>query len=1549
VTTVTTASTTSGTTTEYVDQSPVISGIDDVTIEKNAGFAPLAGVTASDFEDGDLTSEVRYTGNVNPNAVGVYTLIYTVSDSYGNVTSVPRVVTVVLTDTQVPLLSGVGAITIYVGEEFDPLAGVQAVDTIDGEVEVVFEGVVDIWTPGTYEIAYSAEDTTGNEATATRIVTVTWGDFVFGDVETIDGSVFTTDGENLLYSAISGGFINESIAPFSYLKIVVTGAAVSAGDIGVSFNAAASSRQTIAITATSTSYEIIYVLTAPVVNGVFTIDTNGLSLDFQIEVSFAEIRDMVAPVLNLPSDEFGYPVGYDLATLQALLVAGATAVDAVDGNLTASITIDYADLDVNVVGMYDIVYSVEDAGGNVTTAIRTVTIGNMIDSGILTDPTFQNQGDAQWNEKSNNGEADITYNAGESIMNVEIISLGGWSSAAGAYYKQSSLTMETGVWYMMTFTVKTTIARQMMFRMGLALGGSPWYDDFDGISAGHTFNITTEWQTFNFYFTLDTLIGSDGSSLFGIELNLGNINYSNVGAGGITSFKDVYIYKLTTSYEAPTITQNVGADLPTKLTVGDALPDFAAYVTALDMSRQELVCTIDSSAVDMNVAGSYDVVYSATDNHDMTSSYTITFEVFTVETADTVGPVVTIKDGVPTTLDQFTNIEVNLTQLVDVVDAADGIITVTAAMVDDGGLNFNVAGIYTVTYTVYDASGNVTVFAQDVTIVDKEGPAINIANFTINFGDAFDPFVGLSVNDNVDGAIDVASVTVTGLDAFMTGGVASVEGTFEITYSVADALGNVATKIITVKVSAIIWNEAAAVSLLGTNDEGPTHSSVAYDAGEDAYLITAIDPNTDSWDHARMVWYFDAGTELVAGQTYKFAITVKATVATDLYFRIGSTLWVDPWIDNFDGGLETVAIGTEYVTYQVIFTVDKAMVNGTAKFQFMYGYLPTDAANTIYVKEFDLVGEALPEYVEVLDLIDANAFTGTAGNGITVGYDAGDAAVTISNIPVYTYDWNTGRVTFMIPNTDLEFGTDYRFAITMKALTATKVRFWIGTSLAADPWIDTFSDCKTDVNVTDAYQTYYVYFNVDKESFIVDGAFAKFEFSIGYLDDAANQLFVKDFAIEEVIPPHNLDVVLIDAFEYVDEAAFEVEWTHRYQVYPNASVNIPDDEHLTLDAEYNAMIFSLPESPNNGWTTAKVDQSLASFGATDEYKFLSFYITNNTNKTAATVWLYWSGGQNSYAITLPAIGESGWVTLDVTTSGHTVAQIIDFGLSFNNWTSSPVTESVTVYKVLLVKDVAELEYVDVVVRPNAVPVVAISDADLAALAGLTLEAGISIESLIPTLLGMISITDEEDGVITAIAGMITAAGLDLANPVMGSYMIQISTTDSKGGQSNILTIPLSIVTILNDFNGFADDVAFKANPTPVTALRAAGSSWGMANGALIKDGDNGYISISYGTGMNGLKVAINKADLIAAGATYIGVYFKTSSPLAAGTLIQNYGYTAGGANNELVRSSAISYIDEGTYLWIPVAAILDTHVVLSFQINVTSGTGTLTIDHLVIK
>lgn len=64
--------------------APVLSGVDDVTVEQDSEFEPLAGVSATDDVDGDVTDAVKVSGSVDAAKPGEYVLTYTVSDKAGN-------------------------------------------------------------------------------------------------------------------------------------------------------------------------------------------------------------------------------------------------------------------------------------------------------------------------------------------------------------------------------------------------------------------------------------------------------------------------------------------------------------------------------------------------------------------------------------------------------------------------------------------------------------------------------------------------------------------------------------------------------------------------------------------------------------------------------------------------------------------------------------------------------------------------------------------------------------------------------------------------------------------------------------------------------------------------------------------------------------------------------------------------------------------------------------------------------------------------------------------------------------------------------------------------------------------------------------------------------------------------------------------------------------------------------------------------------------------------------------------------------------------------
>ncbi len=84
------------------DNAPIIYGATKITIKKDmiSEFDvndTRFRVFAQDFEDGDLTKSITYTGNVDTSTIGDYIITYKVEDSHGNITSLD--VHVVVNDT----------------------------------------------------------------------------------------------------------------------------------------------------------------------------------------------------------------------------------------------------------------------------------------------------------------------------------------------------------------------------------------------------------------------------------------------------------------------------------------------------------------------------------------------------------------------------------------------------------------------------------------------------------------------------------------------------------------------------------------------------------------------------------------------------------------------------------------------------------------------------------------------------------------------------------------------------------------------------------------------------------------------------------------------------------------------------------------------------------------------------------------------------------------------------------------------------------------------------------------------------------------------------------------------------------------------------------------------------------------------------------------------------------------------------------------------------------------------------------------------------------
>ena len=124
------------------------------------------GYKAVDNHDGDLTDQVERQEIYGK-------VLYTVTDSSGNRTTVER--TIAYYDPLPPtiLLDGEKTIIQQLGKPYeDP--GFIALDNVDGEItdQVIIEGDVDIFSPNIYSVQYKVSDSHGNWSMALRTVEV---------------------------------------------------------------------------------------------------------------------------------------------------------------------------------------------------------------------------------------------------------------------------------------------------------------------------------------------------------------------------------------------------------------------------------------------------------------------------------------------------------------------------------------------------------------------------------------------------------------------------------------------------------------------------------------------------------------------------------------------------------------------------------------------------------------------------------------------------------------------------------------------------------------------------------------------------------------------------------------------------------------------------------------------------------------------------------------------------------------------------------------------------------------------------------------------------------------------------------------------------------------------------------------------------------------------------------------------------------------------------------------------------------------------------------
>ncbi|SCI95797.1 Internalin-A precursor [uncultured Clostridium sp.] len=341
----------------------------DKTIKVGEKFNPMEGVTATDKEDGNITNKIKVIEDtVNTNKVGTYKVVYEVTDSQG--AKVTKTITVNVKSNDKPVISGANNISIIEGTKFDPMKGVTATDTEDGNItkDIKITGKVDINKPGKYELTYTVTDKDGNTTIVKRIVIVNMKWVDINSVPKINASDKTIKvGEK--FNPMEGVTATDKEDGNITNKIKVIEDTVNTNKVG--------------------TYKVVYEVT----------DSQGAKVVKTITVN---VKSNDKPVIS-GANNISIIEGTKFDPMK-----GVTATDTEDGNITKDIKVT-GKVDINKPGKYELTYTVTDKDGNTTTVKRTVIVNQK--ESILNDAPILEL-------KTN----DATINSGEKVNLLDFVS-----------------------------------------------------------------------------------------------------------------------------------------------------------------------------------------------------------------------------------------------------------------------------------------------------------------------------------------------------------------------------------------------------------------------------------------------------------------------------------------------------------------------------------------------------------------------------------------------------------------------------------------------------------------------------------------------------------------------------------------------------------------------------------------------------------------------------------------------------------------------------------------------------------------------------------------------------------------------------------------------------------------------------------------------------------------------------------------------------------------------------------------------------------------------
>ena len=770
--------------------APVVTAPTDLIIEASSftSVVNIGTATALDNVDGVISLvSASFTG---PFPVGSTVIVWTATDSVGNVGTATQQITI--TDTTAPVVTAPAAVNMEANSltTVVNIGTATAIDNVDGVISVVSPSVSGPFPVGSTVVVWTATDSAGNIGTATQLVTVTDSiapvvaapaaiSMEANSLTTIVniGTASAIDNIEGVISLVSPSFRG----PFPVgSTVIVWSATDSSGNVGTatqqvtitdstgpvvsapfSFNMEATGITNTVNIGTATAVDSVdgaISLVTPSFSGPFPVGSTVIvwtATDSAGNVGTATqqvtVVDTTAPVVTAPSGVV-FDTSGESVTISVEQLGIASASDIVDGVIMAvTPTINGQLLPATVpVGNHVVTWTAVDKAGNSGTATQNINI-------IIPELLMVSMSGPERIFTGSNVSLSVNYDVASN--NNQLLGL-----SLRIHFDSTKLT-----WQSFSDVLNTNL---------IAQDAQPVQDstDFDNDANTDAFvrvlwvslianwpnvDLPTKLNTVNFEVANNQATGTTTT-----------INFSAIPVGTESRFSSTSYTATITDSTAPVVTAplaiNVEATgMTSTVNIGTA--------TAVD-SVDGVISVVNPSFSGPFAVGSTVITWTATDRSGNVGTATQQITV-----VDTTAPLVTAPLAI--------NIEATgMASTVNIgtataVDSVDGVIsTVTASFTGPFPVGSTV-----VIWTAIDTAGNVGTATQQVTITDTTAPVVTAPAATTIEASSFTSVVNIGTAtalDSVDGVISTVTASFTG--PFPVGSTV-------IIWTAMDTAGNVGT------------------------------------------------------------------------------------------------------------------------------------------------------------------------------------------------------------------------------------------------------------------------------------------------------------------------------------------------------------------------------------------------------------------------------------------------------------------------------------------------------------------------------------------------------------------------------------------------------------------------------------------------------------------------------------------------------------------------------------------------------------------------------------